>query len=216
METIEVARADVFLIDEPETLKVIADERRLRILKALRRPMTVKELAHSLEISQGKLYYHVNLLEEHGLIGVVATNVVSGIIEKVYRGAARRYQVDDALFAGGDEADAQLESLLAVIFDDTKKEVKESVKAGLMKLAEGKQGNKDVIWNGRVRLSSEQRDRFFDKLEALLEEARELGEAGDESGHPTYGLTVAFYPVSRPQEASTEASVEETNRGGQR
>ena len=58
---------------------------------------TVKQIAADLKTPIKKLYYHVNLLEEHGLIRITSTRVVSGIIEKQYRVTAYRLSVERAL-----------------------------------------------------------------------------------------------------------------------
>ena len=88
------------MIENLETLKVVADPLRLRILDAFGdKPHTVKQIAKVLEIPPNKLYYHVNMLEEHGLIRVVNTRLVSGIVEKTYRATAYLFVFSDEVFA---------------------------------------------------------------------------------------------------------------------
>ena len=91
--------AQEFLVDDLEMLKVIAHNTRLDILQSLKKPKTVKEIARLLKLPATKLYYHVNLMEKHGLIQVVETNIVSGIVEKKYQVVARNYRIDDQLLA---------------------------------------------------------------------------------------------------------------------
>src|SRR5215204_4136406 len=87
-----------FVLDNLEALKVTADPTRLRLLESLvEKPLTVKEVAKKLDIASTKLYYHINLLEEHGLIRVVKQRVVSGIIEKQYRTRAYSFNVKQAM-----------------------------------------------------------------------------------------------------------------------
>ena len=187
-----------FVIDDPEVLKVIADSRRLQILRALRRPKTVKEIAGQLERPQSQLYYHVNQLEKHGLVRVVETNVVSGIIEKVYQVAARHFRVADGLFAGEQPVDEHLEAVLSAIFDETKEEIKRSVKAGLMKVGnEEAEEHKDIVWQAHFHLTAAQRDALFQKLTRLVDETEEATGADEDDVLPEYGLILAFYPVQR-------------------
>lgn len=81
--------AETLQIDDLETLKVVADPRRKQLIDLLRQDAaTVKELAATLHVSPKSLYYHVNLLQKHGLIRVVDTRLVSGITEKRYRTTA--------------------------------------------------------------------------------------------------------------------------------
>src|SRR3712207_1417060 len=86
---------DIYFISDLETLKVVSDPLRLRILECFRGvPATVKDVAAALDMPPTRLYYHVNQLEERGLIHVVETRVVSGIIEKHYQTTAYRLTVD--------------------------------------------------------------------------------------------------------------------------
>ncbi|MEY2469847.1 MAG: hypothetical protein QOF21_2545 [Actinomycetota bacterium] len=89
---------DVKVIEDLATLKVISDPLRLRLIEELgARPTTVKVLAGVLGMKPNRLYYHVNLLEEHGLIKVTDTRIVSGIVERTYGLVARHFAVDDQL-----------------------------------------------------------------------------------------------------------------------
>lgn len=81
-------------IDDLDTLKVLTDPTRLEIMKQIGfvnkggERCTVKHLAGLMEVAPSKLYYHIKLLEEHGLLVVGETQVVSGILEKHYQVAA--------------------------------------------------------------------------------------------------------------------------------
>ena len=59
---------DILIVTELATLRVVSDPFRLRLFELLRdRPRTVKDLAAAVEAPITRLYYHVNLLEQHGL-----------------------------------------------------------------------------------------------------------------------------------------------------
>jgi len=82
---------ETITVDNLEVLKVLSDPTRLEIMKHIgaenRRDhlCTVKQLAKLMDVSPTKLYYHIKLLEEQGLLIVGDTRVVSGIIEKQYQ-----------------------------------------------------------------------------------------------------------------------------------
>jgi DNA-binding transcriptional ArsR family regulator len=58
-------------------VKTIADPLRNQIFESLiLQPPTVRQIAEKLGLSPKRLYYHVRLLETHGLIQVVETRVV--------------------------------------------------------------------------------------------------------------------------------------------
>ena len=78
-----------FLIQDRETLKVMADPLRSQILEILLdSPHTIRQTAAKLGLSASKLYYHFNLLEKHGLIEVVETRRIANLVEKHYQAVA--------------------------------------------------------------------------------------------------------------------------------
>src|SRR5690349_21212692 len=99
-------------IDSAEAIKALADPLRLRVLTLLMgdhdRSWTVKEIAAELEQSVTKLYHHVNVLENAGLIRDVETRLVSGIVEHRYASGQRGLEFDDALYRSSDTRDASL------------------------------------------------------------------------------------------------------------
>src|SRR6266699_2543948 len=110
----EFEPAQEMVISNFDTLKVAADPVRLRIMEVLiDNPLTVKQVARKLESAPTKLYYHVNLLEEHGLITVTGSRIVSGIIEKQYRASASSLRVDRSLLTlDGGKPDGSMDTLL--------------------------------------------------------------------------------------------------------
>src|SRR5215207_4168204 len=106
----------VRVIDDLDTLRLLTQPVRLKIVEALRSapgPLSVKELAVALGTTQTKLYYHVNLLEGADLIRVAATRLVSGIVEKRYAATTYRLSVDRALLPPAASGDDGLEVLLS-------------------------------------------------------------------------------------------------------
>ena len=62
--------ADEFVVKDLETMKVVTHPLRLQILEyLLAQPRTVKEIAEEIGTTPTKLYYHINLLEKHGMRG---------------------------------------------------------------------------------------------------------------------------------------------------
>jgi DNA-binding transcriptional ArsR family regulator len=89
---------DVKIIEDLATLRLLSDPLRLRLIEELgAAPTTVKALARAMDMKPNRLYYHVNLLEEHGLVRVTQTRIVSGIVERTYALVAKHFAVSDAL-----------------------------------------------------------------------------------------------------------------------
>ncbi len=202
--------ADIRILRDPETVRLIADPLRLRLLDQLRQhPRTVTELAELLDVPRTRLYYHVRLLEEHGLIAVDATREVSGITERRYRVTAYRFSVDKALLGPTGDAGTPLETYLAVIFDEVASEIRRAVSAGLIDL-EGTQEDsfgprRLLIGRQWYRLTPEDVAEFQERYaafeDALAERAvfRHDADADDAGGDgDLYEWLVGFYPVVPP------------------
>jgi DNA-binding transcriptional ArsR family regulator len=81
-------------------LKAASDPMRIRMgLLMLDDGRTVKELAAALDVPTTRLYYHMKILEQHGLVEVIERRLVSGIEERRYRAIA-----DAWAFGPGDPA----------------------------------------------------------------------------------------------------------------
>ena len=136
----KVLPEDFCMISDLETLKVVTDPLRLNIVNLLRgEPRTAKELAKTLHLSQTKLYYHIGLLEQHGLIRVVGTRLVSGILEKQYQATAYKLSVDRRLFSPAPASPAGYEGLevyLSAVLDYTHSDMMRSVRSGLAQFSD--------------------------------------------------------------------------------
>jgi DNA-binding transcriptional ArsR family regulator len=191
------------VISNLESLKVMADSNRLRILEALSdKPLTVKQIAQQLGTSPTKLYYHVNLLEEHGFIVVTSSRIVSGIIEKQYRAAANSLNIDRSLLSfNGGNLNEGLDTLLSVVFEGTREDIRRGVRSGAITMGKGNsEENNSVFGRTLARMTPDQFKSFKDKLAAII---KEFGTAGTkESEGQAYGLTIALYPYV--EEYSTE------------
>lgn len=189
---------DEYVVDELDTLKVLSDPFRLRILEQTgHTPTTVKRIASQLGVSPKKLYYHVNLMEKHGLLVVVDTQLVSGIVEKWYQTRACRFVVDKSLLALVEEpggVPTHLRAMLTGLLDATRDDIMGAARQGLVK-ADERDPRRGTLYmqRGKLPLNPEQYGRFVKRLEALLEEfhTKELTEPK----HQPYGFTVLLYPM---------------------
>ena len=139
-----VEPAEVLVISDLAVLRVLSDGLRLQLLEAFGRtrgvPRSVKEVAREIGQSPTKLYYHVNLLEEHGLLLVAESRLVSGILEKKYVPAARQFTVDKTLLrmadGDGDESLDVLGRTVETILQSTADDFKRAVVAGTAGMGE--------------------------------------------------------------------------------
>jgi DNA-binding transcriptional ArsR family regulator len=183
------------LISDVETLKALSDPLRLRILELMTsghdEAFTVKRLASALQVSQTKLYHHVNLLVERELIHPVGTRVVSGIIETSYRIAQLSLKLDRALLTGDSP---ELHDMLTTVFDGAREDIERGIRAGVVDLSETSDPLRRVILaKGLARLSPARAAEFRARLDALLHAFDDDPPTVD--GDP-YGFVLSFYPMS--------------------
>ena len=222
---------DELSISDVETLKAIAHPQRLAIIRTLDTPKTVKEIADNLDADPTKLYYHVNLLEKQELITVVATNVVSGIIEKQYLAAAKRISVDQSLVSEPAFQEEHLESVVTSLLDSTKETVLQGLRNGLISLPTSESDStedespkndpqKTFMATGYTyHLTVDQVDEFQNELDALFTRYEEIAKENDEEKDQktksddthTYQLTIVLCPTGSPNGRSQAGEQEGNN-----
>lgn len=206
--------AQQMTISNLETLKVAADPTRLRILEILtEKPLTVKQVARKLDTTPTKLYYHVNLLEQHGLITVTASRIVSGIIEKQYRTSAHSLRVSKELLTISDEESSEgVSGLLTAVFEAARDDVLRGIRQGLIHLDQDDEDDRNTMLMRTItRLTPEKYQEFFERLKELMVEFKIIGENETElsadkdpdTTKPAYGLTIALYPFAEPEETQS-------------
>ncbi|HUW70519.1 MAG TPA: helix-turn-helix domain-containing protein [bacterium] len=90
---------DVFILDTEERIKAFTHPYRMRLVhvfRETRRPMTATEVARIIGDGPGRVHYHMRILEAAGIVAVVRTESVNGIIARYYEPTARHYSVADA------------------------------------------------------------------------------------------------------------------------
>ncbi len=177
-------------VDDVETIKVVADGRRLAILRLMQEPTTVKALATALDIPASKLYYHVNLLEKHGLIRVVDHNIDSGIVEKIYQVTARELKIVNPLLRT-DLPDDAADALLTSMIDETRQAFRRAY--ATRSRDEQTPPRHPFLSKKTFRLTDEQLTQLHGKLTTLIEEVTALGQANAETAESLYDLTLVFF-----------------------
>jgi transposase-like protein len=186
-----------------EALKVFSDPLRQQIIEALLEgAKTVKQIASELELAPTKLYYHVNLLEEHGLIQVTETRIVSGIIEKHYTAAAHEYYIERSLLTPGQNSGAEgLEIALDAMIEPIRTDIQKSIKQGLIDTSENApEQRKFRMWRAMSQLSEVEAAEFYARLEKLIDEFN--GSKADSPDNQHYGLLIGIYPATSPKKSA--------------
>jgi DNA-binding transcriptional ArsR family regulator len=187
-------------IRDLEALRTIADPLRLRIFEQLAaEPQTVKAVAAKLGLTPGRLYYHFNLLEEHGLIEIRDRRIVGNLVEKVYRAVASRLDVHHDLLSFRDRAGKEnITSLAVSTLDATREDLVRSLEARGAALAAGASEHpRSIIVTRQMQCIPESRsEEFVARLKELLEDFGDaaLGDDCARDNAQMYAFTVAFYP----------------------
>ena len=193
--------AEFHIVEDLETLRVLADPLRNQIYELLiPTPANVRQIADRLGVSPSRLYYHVNLLEKHGLIHVVETRMVANMVEKVYRAAA--YKIDlapDLLhFDSGSNREAMTEILTSGI-DATREDLLRSVNARLVDVEQGGapvRKRNMMVSRTTARVPDQYADAFRERLNALVDEfiSQDVPSRQPAADDQNFALLVAFYP----------------------
>jgi DNA-binding transcriptional ArsR family regulator len=182
--------ADVHVIDDLATLRLLSDPLRLRLIEELGvKPTTVKVLAKTMGMKPNRLYYHVNLLEEHGLVRVTETRIVSGIVERTYGLVARHFAVSDELSMPPELKRDVIDTLLRVV----------SVELGEAVDAEAKGGPANVVGRMQLWLTEEERAGFDKQLAELLEKYGAGEHHRADTDADRYTLLFALYSPVEPR-----------------
>ena len=86
------ALPDEVTLTEITQLEALANPTRMRVLLEASQPTTVAAVADRLGMPKTRLYYHVNLLVEAGLLTQVDERKSGARIERIYRVAARNFR----------------------------------------------------------------------------------------------------------------------------
>lgn len=189
--------AETLEIYDLNTLKIMADPLRMQIVDVLRRDAaTVKEMAAELHLPPKSLYYHVNLLQQHGLIRVVDTRLVSGIVEKRYRATAYLFAFADLVappgLTGGQREIDMISSVLAI----TRDEIRISIESGIIDPAEHASPERGLHFGwSLIDLSPVQVEELCRRLGQVFDEFQSVPGAAPGTG--TYRVLTAVFPTYR-------------------
>ena len=180
-------QAEHFVIRELEQVRALSDPLRQQILRALiEQPRTTKQVALLLDQPLTKLYRHVEILEQAGLITLVQTVPKRGATEKYFQAVALSFSIAGNSLSP--EMTGEVEEMFARAFEDVLKEVRIGVRK------DRKQGG-DAAYNGilamgEIRLMPERVKEFQERLIRLAEE---FG-CGEQDTKPNYKLLIAVCP----------------------
>jgi DNA-binding transcriptional ArsR family regulator len=184
----------VRVINDLETLKLIAEPTRAAILESLTRPQSATQLAAALHVPRTRLYHHLGLLESKGLIEQVDQRQAGALTERVYGVTARVFRPSKRLLRSGNLED-RLDAITTLLFDTTKSDFRRAVEAGDIDLDRDDEVPQLAMGRSIALLTPDQVADFVEELSALVER---YDDAHSQAvGTRPFALVWALYPSSR-------------------
>ena len=184
----------VRVIEDVETLRLIAEPTRAAILELLTEPRSVSELADSLDVPRTRLYHHIHLLQEKGLIQQVDERSAGALTERVYALTAKTFRASARLLRSG-SPEERADAITTLVLDTTKADVRRAVISGEAAFDGSDEGKPVGLGRSLAYLDDARAAAFLAELEALV---TRFDAAHDEAeGRRPYALTYALYPSSR-------------------
>lgn len=187
---------DRFILSRLDQLRALADPLRLKLVEALvAQERSVADLARAVGAPVTRLYHHVELLLETGLIEVARRVRRRGAEERIYRATAREYQLDGSLLeldAGGGRSSEDLIQLGRSVLGAALEELTEGIRSG--QVSPGKRGRGVVLQEQILRLSPKAFEALSRELPAWLQgfERRYKAARGI-----SYRLAIAVFPTAK-------------------
>lgn len=151
-------------LDDLALVTEITHPLRSRIVRRLKQPRTVAEVADDLDVPVTRLYHHVNRLERAGLIRVVATRQVAAVTERRYQVTAKSFGIDEALIEAEDPADVAI--AIGSLFDLAKIGLQREIENGSLSLAD----HDAVLSLGEIVLSPARHRELMARLTDVMTE----------------------------------------------
>lgn len=186
---------NLFLIQSPQQAKAIFKPIRLEILQLLNKPRTCNKLAGILNTSPQKIYYHIKILQDSGLVKKVREERVRGIMEGYYQASAASYMLSPGMVKklGGAEMAKQQLSLANLM------NLVEQMQAEITILSQSKEEIPSIGLSAQIALNSPaDRSAFQAELQECIQKLAEKYGARQESPpYPkdVYRLILACYPA---------------------
>jgi DNA-binding transcriptional ArsR family regulator len=189
-------------IDDIEVFEVLNNPLRFRILRRLSKPKSIREVAEELDVPPTRLYYHVNLLEEAGIIAVVETRKVGAMLQKVYQTRAKSFRPSPKLSQGDHDPHELAKAAAGVVLDGARVDAEEALTAYFARVRGGDSEAKapGAIGRSLAFFTPERASAFSEKLEELVNE--EFSEEEDEGEGAEYSFTFVFFPLAGASEGS--------------
>jgi len=174
------------LLTDLSQLEALSNSMRLRILQWALDPVTVAVLAERFGVPRTRLYYHVNLLVDEGLLVEVGERTSGARVEHIYRTVARSVTPSPELLEDDPRQGAKL--AVGLVLDPARTESETMMEKRL-------RGGSTIGEVNRLllRFTDEQARDFVRRLDQFCAEFQSQSiESSDEGKKESYAFSFAF------------------------
>jgi biotin operon repressor len=189
---------EVHLIQEADEAAELLKPIRIEILSRLGTPHSCPELAKQLGLTTQKVYYHVKVLQDAGLIFLVEERRVRGIMEGVYQAVAKSFWFSPRLvkYLGGSRPTSDQASLAYLL------QLAEDLQVDIGKLADREETGEvpSLGLDARIEFQdASARTQFLKEVQSFFQKlAEKYGVRGltDHGDTSVFRIVLACYPNS--------------------
>lgn len=185
---------DYLEVDDIEILEILNNPLRIRVLREMMEPASVREVAEALDVPPTRLYYHVNLLEDAGIVAVVETRKVGAMVQKIYQARARGFRPSPRLSFSDRDPHELAKIASGVVLDGARVDAEEALTGHFARVKEGGEDPLAGAFGRTLGFFTEDEARAFAKKLSEFIEAE--FDVHDRSEGREYGLTFAFFPLA--------------------
>jgi len=185
--------ADVYLIDDLKGFELLSHATRIEVLELCQEPHSVKEIAAAMGVPRTRLYHHVGMLDDAGMLAVVETRQAGALTEKVYQVAAKAFQPSEA-FSNSANQRQLAEGILTSVMGTTRADFLRALEEGRFSMEKDTSTKQIALGRSLMRLSPQHLEDLISDLETVLEKYNDLGNS--EEAIPVAVLHVV-HPSSR-------------------
>ncbi len=193
-------------------VKALADPLRQRLLSAFATtPQTTKQVADCLDENPTKLYHHVQILADAGLLSLVEKRQKRGTTERYYRAAAKQFSVDRHIFRHlprgtknrGPFPDALFDGAFAAALSEIQQNV------GSKGTAFEPSQKKAALLQTQIRATPVQAAALLKKLRRLCGTnfRKKKTRRGAKEEANKYRILIALYPVAGREKSTSARSM---------
>lgn len=187
---------EVKLLSTVEEIRALSDPYRYKILNCFYKngePITVKQVADELGEVPAKVHYHVKKMEKAGILVLVHTKEINGIVAKYYEPTAKRFNIVGEDVEGMDKSLKLSETLKVIsqLYDDSKNIFLENASLNPYP-AESKKINRTFVAMENIFLTDEEADNLIKYIHELTEKnnkKQRLQEGNVKEYHCFFGIT---------------------------